>query len=213
MRNFLTVATPATSRALLTLDELRAAAGVSDGSQDAALQAMGLRIADSIASECNVAAGVGAIPTLLRKSLVETFYGVACTDLMLSRRHDVTIGSIVIDGEALSGFVVDPESAIVTRLTDDAPVNWCATKVVVTYAAGFAQVPGDLKQAAMDFFRTSWLAKQRDPMARSVETDIPGLMREKTDFWVGALPGQSNEGAVPELVAGQLKRYRNYVIG
>lgn len=213
MRSFLTVTTPAANRALLTIEELRAAAGVTGSGQDTALEAMGLRIADTITSECNVAPGKDALPTLLREALVETVFGVRCTDLVLSRRHDVGITSIVLDGVPLTDFVVDPESAIVTKLENDMPQNWYAQKIVVSYSAGLATVPGDLKQAALEFFRWTWQSSKRDPALKSEVVDVPDVMRTEKDWWVGSVPGQSGGGAVPDVIVGLLRRYRNIAIG
>lgn len=213
MRSILTVATPASNRALLTIDELRAAAGVVGNSQDTALEAMGLRIADAIASECNVVPGTGAIPTLLREALVETMYGVRCTDLVLARRHDVEITSILSDGAALTDFVVDPESAIVTKLENDMPKTWHAQKVVVTYSAGLTTVPGDLKQAALEFFRWTWQSSKRDPALKSEVVDVPDVERTEKNWWVGSVPGQAGAGVVPDVVVGMLRRYRNITLG
>lgn len=208
MRSILTVTTPAANRALLTIDELRAAAGVSGGSQDPSLQAMGLRIADAIASECNVAVGAASPPTLLRESLIETFFGVSCAELVLSRRHDVVIDNIIIDGEPLSGYIVNPESAMVMRLCSDVPVNWSASKIVVNYAAGFSEVPGDLKQAAIEFFRLSWSEQRRDLAVKSERIDVQDVEEREITYWAGALPGVGNS-PVPSSISGNLARYRN----
>jgi len=216
MKRFLTVTTAASDHALLTIAEMRALAGVTDSSHDVTLSALGLRIAAAITAECNVAVGSGANPTLLQETLTETFFYVSSEVLNLSRRFDIVISSVVEDDITLDAdeYLVEPESGFLNRLDADGyPIRWCAQKVVVVYQAGFASVPGDLKQAAMDFFRTTYLESSRDPLVKSAETDIPGVMREKFDYWVGAIPGQTNEGPVPDLVLGQLKRFRNGWVG
>lgn len=207
----LTVTTPASDLALLTIAEMRALAGVADSSEDAELTALGLRIAAAITAECNIAVGSGSEPTLLRETLTETFYGVDAGELVLSRRHKISITSVTEDGTALAAdeYLVNPEAGILKRLQSDYPVDWCARKVVIVYQAGFAEVPGDLKQAAMDFFRVAYLESSRDPMVKRVREDIPGVMEKETDYWVGSVPGQTKEGAVPDIVAGQLSRFRN----
>lgn len=214
MKSFLTITTPATGLSLLSIEEMREAAGVATGS-DAALTAMEARCAASIMSECGIAIGSGGVPTLRRETLTETFYQACGEILILSRRHDVDIASIVEDTVTLvdSDFMVDAESGLLTRFCSDTPSWWSARKVVVVYEAGFDTVPADLKMAAMDFLRSSWLEKGRDPLVKSEETDIPGIMREKRDFWVGSVPGQTNEGAVPDVVSGQLMRFRQARIG
>lgn len=211
MRSVLTVTNPASDLALLTIAEMREAAGVTGSEQDVKLTALGQRIAASITSECNIAIGNGGEPTLRQETLTETFYLDWEAELILARRHNIAISSIVSDAVAVDGsdYLVDPESGILTRLSDDIPIGWDAQKIVVVYQAGFATVPGDLQQAAMDFFRSAWLEQGRDPLVKSERTDIPGIMERETAYWVGSVPGQSSEGAVPDIVAGQLKRFRN----
>lgn len=214
MHSVLTVTTPAASLALLSIDELREAAGVNGSSSDARLSAMGLRVAAAIMQECNIAIGAGSQPTLWRETLTETFRMVRADTLPLSRRHDVSITSIVEDAVTLDAadYVADPESGLVARLSDDEPIAWCATKVTVVYAAGFSTVPDDLKQAVMDCLRAFWLESGRDPREKGRETEVPGVYRERVDLWAGALPG-GGEGPVPDAVSGQLARFRNILVG
>jgi len=213
MMSTLAVTTPATSLALLTPAELREAAGVSDNSQDAKLAALGLRIAAAITAECGVAVGAGAAPTLRRETLTQTMRCVGAKQIELARRHEVSITSVVADLETLTtdDYVVDPESGLLTRLSSDLPINWCANKVTVVYAAGFDEVPPDLKMAAMDFVRLAWAESRRDPALRGEVVDIPDVRRVEKTWWVGSVPGSSHEGAVPDIVAGQLARFRNLV--
>jgi hypothetical protein len=215
MKRFLTVTTAASDHALLTIGEMRTLAGATDGSQDVALTALGLRIAAAITAECNVAIGVGANPTLLQETLTETFFYVDGEILNLSRRFDVTITSVVEDDITLDTdeYLVEPESGFLNRLdTDGYPCRWCAQKVVVVYQAGFATVPSDLKQAAMDTYRATYLEETRDPLVKRLREDIPGVREIETDYWVGTMPGQS-EGPIPAQVMGQLKRFRNGWVG
>ncbi|MER8754084.1 hypothetical protein NKH69_00170 [Mesorhizobium sp. M0976] len=215
MLSVLAVTTPASDRSLLTQAERREAIGVTDSSQDTRLAALDLRLGTAIMAECHVAIGAGAEPTLLQETLTETFRRVDAAVLVLARRHNVEVISLVEDGITLTGdvgFTADPESGLVTRLCSDYPRRWCATKVVVVYKAGFAVVPGDLKMAAMDFMRLAWAEKNRDPSLKSEVVDIPDVRRVERGYWVGSVPGQSSEGAVPDIVAGQLTRFRNMMV-
>lgn len=214
MRSTLVVTTPASSLALLTIDELRAAAGITDAT-DASLLALGLSIAASIMSECKIAIGSGGEPTLLKETLTETFYWPKRCDLVLSRRHNIVISSIALDGTALvagTDYLIKPESGILTRMSGGYPTEWWGSAVVVVYQAGFATVPADLRQAAIDFFRGVFLESDRDPFVKSLSEEIPGVMTERRDFWVGGIPGQSSGGPVPDFISGQLKRFRNVVV-
>ncbi|RUU47416.1 hypothetical protein EOD08_06790 [Mesorhizobium sp. M6A.T.Ca.TU.002.02.2.1] len=215
MHSVLVVSTPAPDRSLLTQAERREAVGVTDSSQDARLAALDLRLGAAIMAECNIAIGAGAEPTLLQETLTETCRRVDAAVMVLARRHNVEITSLIEDGVMLTSevsFTVDPESGLVTRLDDDCPRRWCAGKVVVVYKAGFVTVPGDLKMAAMDFMRLAWAEGKRDPALKSQRTDIPGVMEKEVTYWVGSVPGQSNEGAVPDIVSGQLTRFRNVMV-
>ncbi|MER9710176.1 hypothetical protein NKJ13_07890 [Mesorhizobium sp. M0174] len=215
MLSVLAVTTPASDRSLLTQAERREAIGVTDSSQDTRLAALDLRLGAAIMAECNVAIGAGAEPTLLQETLTETCRRVDAAVLVLARRHNVEITSLIEDGVTLTNevsFTVDPESGLVTRLSDDCPRRWCAGKVVVVYKAGFVTVPGDLKQAAMDFMRLAWAESKRDPALKSEVVDIPDVRRVERGYWVGSVPGQSSEGAVPDIVAGQLTRFRNMMV-
>lgn len=209
----LTVTTPATDYTLLTIQEMRAAAGIIGATQDPDLNAHEAKVADSIAAYCNLAIAGSSRPTLKQETLTETFRLVRAPVLILSRRHAIEVISVTVDGALIdaSEYEVQPESGLLYRLSDDRPIDWCATKVTVVYKAGFSTVPADLKMAATNFFRTSWLEKSRDPAVKSEEIDIPGVMNSRQDFWVGALPGQP-EGPVPDTVAGQLVRFRNVAL-
>lgn len=212
-RRFLTVTTPAGDLSLLSIEQMRVAAGLdpSDGSQDADLAARGLAIAAGITSECRIAIGQGANPTLLQETLTETFYGVDVNELILARRHNVEIITATIDGAALvdSDRIVDPEAGMLTRLSDDCPRRWCARKVVVVYKAGFATVPPDLEQAALDYFRAVSMESDRDPYVKSESIEVPGVETITTDRWSGALAGTVSQSSIPGMVVGQLARFQN----
>ena len=216
MQRTLVVTTKATDLTLLTPEERRAAAGLVDGdaSQDTALEMLDQRIAAAISAECNIAVGSGSEPTLKQETLTETFYGVHAESLVLARRHNAAISSLSDCGSELesANYIVDPESGIVTRLRSDRPSMWRSPKIVVVYQAGFETIPGDLKSAAMDFLKSLWLGKDRDPFLKSDRTEITDIMLQQREYWIGAIPGQQNDGAVPEVVAGALKRFRNHRI-
>lgn len=215
MHSHLVITTAATELALLTSDERREAVGVTDGAHDARLLKMDRRCAAAIMTECNIAVGAGGSPTLWRETLTETLRGVRRSQIVLARRHEVTVTSIVADDVLIdpADYLVDPESGILQRLSDDNLTSWSASKIVIVYEAGFSAIPDDLRQVAMDFLHAVYLEQGRDPLVKSERTDIPGVMEQERQYWVGSIPGQSNEGAVPDIVAGQLKRFRNGWIG
>ncbi len=214
MRSLMTITVPADDISLLSIEEMRKAAGISTNASDADLMEMEADNAATITTACNIAPGAGYPPTLRREMVTETIYQVYGDRLILSRRHDVTIYSVVEDGETLpdTAYLVDPESARLTRLRDDNPVCWSAKKLVVVYDAGFVVVPGDLKKAASDFLRSSWMESQRDPLVKSERIKIDDVEETERQFWVGPVPGQSNSDTVPDFVMQKLTRFRNYVV-
>lgn len=211
----LVITEAAESLQLLSIEDMRALAGISGSGSDAALTALGLSVAAAIAAECNIAVGSGGeTPTLNRETLTETFRNVRGETLVLSRRHAIDVASVEVDGTVLdeAAYEVDGESGILTRIETDCPSAWWAKKIVVAYDAGFSTVPADLAMAAKAFFRLAWQESQRDPSVRAVEREVEGIDRVRTEYWVGSLPGQSKSTPVPDLVAGQLARFRNFSV-
>ena len=214
MDSTLVITTPATAPlTLLSLELRRFAVGVADDSQDTALALLDARVAAAISADCEISVGGGGEPTLLKETLTETFRCVETDELILSRRHNVAISSITIDGVSIDAgcYAVDSEAGIVTLYSNGHQWCWCGRVIVVVYDAGFTpdKIPGDLQQAAMDFMRLAWLEKDRDPALKSLRIEVPGVQTKQTDYWIGSIPGQAAQSPVPEVVAGQLHRYRN----
>lgn len=210
----LTITTPAVDLQLLSIEEMRELAGVTGAGQDDALNRLGLRIAADICAECNVAIGAGKTPTLKQETCTEIFRDVCTWTLILSRRHDVDIQSVTVDGEALASddYEVDAESGLLARLCDDDRKQWRGRKITVVYKAGFETVPGDLAHAAADYFRLAWSESSRDLAVKAERVDVPDVEEHEITYWAGALPG-TGEGPVPDIVSGQLARFRNVAFG
>lgn len=214
MRSHLAVTTAASDLQILTVAELRLAAGVADSSQDTALAAIGLNVAAAIMAACSVSVGSGAEPTLKKEQLTETFFKVDTCELVLSRRHNVTVVSLTQDGAALSPseYSVDSEAGILVRLSSGVPTKWCASSVVVVYDAGFETLPSDLKLAASEYVRSIWLSRDRDPLVKSEKIVVPDVRETQREFWVGAVPGSGGSGPVPDAIAAHLQRFRNWSV-
>jgi hypothetical protein len=196
---------------LLTAEELRAAAAVSDSSQDSKLAVVGRQIAAMICAECGIAVCAGAEPTLRQETVTETFRNACTRELILSRRHNVEVTSITIDGAEidLSTVVADPEVALLERI---APARWHGREIIVVYKAGFSTVPEHLKSLAADAVRWRLSMTGRDPLVKSQSVEVDGVDAVRTDLWVGGLPGQdAGAGGLPGYIAAQLARYRNGV--
>ena len=223
LRRDLVITTPASDLHLLTDTERRVAAGLEpdDASQDIELEARSLTVAANIVNECRIAVGRGADPTLKKETLTETFYGVHNEVLRLARRHNISIASLTVDGSVLPAmqYLVDPESGVLTQLSTDGinVLDWVASKIVVVYDAGLADpVPGDLKQAAKNYFNSITLELTHDPAVTSESVEVPGLETRRTDFGGKSLFPRSGATATPTTlppgIGTMLTRYRNVLV-
>jgi hypothetical protein len=163
----LTVTTAPTTGDLTDLStvrrELQIAAG--DTTNDAWLTDAVRQYSDAIASFCRRPEGFG------RASLVQTWrLGSSAPCLVLSRDIAPTVSALTEDGAALTSVDWLLDGSILYRLADDALIPWTASKVTVTYQAGFAlptDAPHDLRRCAIDLVVRAWNARGRDPALRS----------------------------------------------
>ncbi len=72
----------------------------------------------------------------------------------------------------------------------------------MTYEAGYAAIPDDLQEIAIELVINRFKSKGRDPML--MQRDQPELGSER--WWIGPAPGQ--EGAFPPKIAAVIDRYR-----
>ncbi|MER9056427.1 hypothetical protein [Mesorhizobium sp. M0910] len=206
MQPILTVTTPATSLALLTVGEARAALGLTTGARDADLTRAINRISAAIQRACNLATDGLTPPTLLSETLTDTFR-LDCRPagpLILSRRRVSAINSVVENDEPLvaADYLIDPPSGLFDRLCSDRRSSWPSGKIVVEYVAGFSTVPDDLKLAAETWLRMLWRdgyetpAQIADPMLKSEE--IPGVLSRT--WWVDPTKAEILPEAVRDML-------------
>lgn len=199
------VSTASSDTALLTVAELRAAAGVTDASRDEALSALGLQAAAAIARACGLASDGVNPPTLLSETCTETWRLPGCVaTLMLSRVPVSSITLVTVDGTALdaANYEADAASGRLVRLSSDLPVSWSGAKVTVVYQAGFATAPPDLKLAASKLVAMLDTEAGRD--ANLKREDIPGVMER--EWWVSPASDPLISAEISELLA-PYKRY------
>lgn len=195
----LTIASPNTDRSLLTLAELRAAAGVSDNSKDAALVPLGNYVSATITKACKVAYAGAVPPTLRLETVTETIRyrprAGKADGLVLSRRPVVEVLSVTENGNdvAASGYELDAAASILYRMSGACPIRWyCFGNVVVEYSAGYEIVPDDLKYAAIKFVQAELVTGSRDPNLKRLR--IEGV--SEREWWVSdkqvtsILPGE-----------------------
>lgn len=204
------ISSPASSRALLTLAEIKTAVGETGSSNDAALTSLGAQISDMISLACAVPSDGVNPPTLMRETIVETIrLTVPLSSVVLSRRFVFSITSVVVAGTTLTtnDYEVDKSAGILHYLSSAGrEVNWPTGATVVTYAAGFSTVPEPLKLAASLLVREAWAIAQRDPAIRAESFDGLGSFQ----YSAGSFMSQS--GGLPPGVTDILASYRHTLI-
>jgi len=197
---------PTDDRSLVSLESAKAALGITGSGSDAAVLSAILRASDLITRQCGLDSIGGVPPSLKSEDLIETFRGTHGYSLLLSRGFVTTIYSITEAGVELGETDYFLQGRMLTRLRSDVESVWTG-KVVVTYAAGFSEVPEDLQQVCLEVLREQWSAASRDPLLRSETVDGVGRM----DFQVGGL-ARDTMGALPPSVAAAIAPYRLAVV-
>jgi len=207
MNSRFTVTTPASDLSLLTIAELRAAAGVADSSRDVELTLLGLRVSASIARQCGIASDGVNPPTLLRETCSEVFRpGADAASLILSRRPVTSVASVAFDDDApedAEDYEVDPATGILTRLCDNYPIKWPRCKISVSFVAGYATAPDDLKLAASKLATATFAETARDPNLK--REDIPGV--REVEFWVAPSDDPLLSQEISDLLAPYVQRW------
>lgn len=179
----LTITTAATDTKLLTIAELRAAAGVSGAGEDDALEAIGARVASTIARLCLVGDVPPTPPTLREETLTQVFRRYEGDEaLTLARRPATSITSVVVDDLTLetTDYELDIASGLLYRLCDDYRTLWTGSKATIVFVAGWSIVPHDLKLAASKMVADIYATASRDPNLK--RTRIEGV--GEREYWV-----------------------------
>lgn len=228
-----TITTPAPDRNLLTLAEMKAALGITNGASDAALTALGAQISDMIAIECRVPVSGATPPTMRSETIVETIRrdprmargtepwrdrSDSPNNLVLARFPVTSVTSVLVDDLtlAVTEYELNTADGALTRLFAGAVAVWTGAKFVVTYAAGFVTVPEPLKLAAITILREQWSsaaqggAAPRDPMLKREK--VEGI----SDFeWFNSQGGSSSgaqSGAFSSAASAMLMPYKYWTV-
>jgi hypothetical protein len=207
----LSVTAQAEDRSLLTIAELRSAAGVTDGSQDTDLRALGARVAAAITSACHIVADGAKPPTLRLETLSQTIrlHAHHRSEIVLARRPVVAISSVTEDGTALtsSDYEIEASAGVLRRVDTNGNVScWPRyAKIVVAYQAGWEAVPDDLKLAAARLVASSWRERSDVNLKREL---IPGVIER--EWWVSGKDGPFISAEVMQIL--QLGGYVNQLI-
>lgn len=216
MRSTFTVVTPAADPSLLTIEQLRVAAGLAagDASRDAELTELGARVSADIAAACQIRGDGVHVPTLRSEAVREVFRQRGCDDLLfLARRFisDLTLVTEVGTALVAEDTDLDAEAGLLQRISGTRTLTWLRGEAVVEYTAGFETVPPDLVGAAMDLARLRLSADARDPLVKGESVEIPDVRTVRQDYWVGAVPG-STAGPVPADILAKLSLYINVAV-
>lgn len=210
-----TVTIEATDLTLLGAEELRVAAGLSrdDDSQDETLAEYEQEIAAEITSDCGIAIDAAHPPTLRSETCSDVFRLKSHTDaLFLSRRHVTSMVTLTEDGTDLEQDVdyrLESETGRIIRLNGDDETCWSCVKVEVNYVAGFTDVPAELKSEAKARVKVKVSENSRDPLARTITTEIPDLETLTIGYQVGGLSRLTGDGLSAESER-RLKRFMTH---
>lgn len=196
------VTTPASDLSLLSVTELRAAVGATDGSQDAALAIAGRRVSTAIARQCNIVDDGVNPPTLLQETCTEIFRWDGCGPLSLSRRS-TSITSVTIDGDAVDAADYEANGRYLYALSDDEVTDWASGKITVVYVAGFATAPDDLKLAASKLVTATSAESTRDPSLK--RESVPGVM--DVEYWVAPSGDPLLSREIQDLLSPYVERF------
>lgn len=199
----ISIETPTDDRALLTLDEVKAAVGVTGSDNDTALTALAVQASDIVCDFCGVSVDGVNPATLLAEEITETVrIATPLPAFVLSRRFVSDIDSVTVAGTELTedDYELDAASGVLRYLdASDNVVAWPAGKTVVVYTAGFVSAPEPLKAAAKEVARNLWNADGSNPLLRSETHDGYGTFQYNR--------GSSTDKAVSATVADMLAPY------
>jgi hypothetical protein len=203
------VVTPATSLALVSVDQAKAALGIdpADTSQDAALSAQIDSVSMAINNYCDRIFAVQVYRDQLRNAcgwygepLVTRQYPIMVNDTGVALVA-VTENGVVLDAAYLEVYL---ETGGIYRLDGSmAPAAWASALLVVDYTAGYDPIPADVQGAALEWLTARWFAVGRDPALRS-ET-IPDLI---TQVYAGDFGAGTNAGSMPPGARDLLAPYK-----
>jgi Phage gp6-like head-tail connector protein len=208
------VITPATSRALVSLDQAKAALGIdpADTSQDAAIQQQIDQVSAAIDNYC----GRTFVRQTYRDQNRYVFNWLNPGDPLMTRQWPIPLddtGAPILTITEAGAVVdpalwdIDPEAGSLYRLDSSAEmISWTANLIVIDYDAGYDVVPPDVQGAALGWLTGRWMALGRDPTLRS-ET-IPDVI---TQTYRGDDPSVS-QGAMPSAVRDSLSAYRRWFV-
>jgi hypothetical protein len=228
MRNVLQVLIPAGVPQILTIEELRAVAGLAPGdeSKDMLLNGLGDAINARIPSICNIPGDGVNPPTFMTETLQETFWtdrlrrrhrrydgNIYLSEvdqindeyLFLSRIPVQTLLSVVADQNTLdldsnSDIIIESDKGLLSREFG----GWWGRKITVQYVAGNDTVPVQIKHAAFILARKYYNDVTREYALKRIT--VPDVVSK--EYWLGGL----SDPDIPSSVIDALQDYRRIMV-
>jgi hypothetical protein len=209
------VMVPATSTALITLDEAKTALGISlaDTSQDAAITQQIDQVSAAINNYCD---------RIFVRQTYEDHFRYVCQWVapgkpIRTRQYPiptdldgVPLLTVTEDGAAIDPTMweIDIETGWLYRLNgSNAVASWSGNSIIVDYDGGYDTIPADLQGAALDWLKIRRAGAGRDPLLRS-ET-IPDIISQT---WATAVDLASAATSIPSSVRDWLSGYRYWTV-
>lgn len=222
----LIVTTAAESPDLTTLDYVRRRLRVTTEADDDELATLITEKSADAATWCNRVLVQETVSETIRFRSVEASF---CDFDVVTERHPswtappypiqlqryplASVTSVTVDGTALTASDYEHADDVAQLWRIDATgcrIGWSGLTVVVVYVAGYVTdagdpmtVPPDLQGAIVEMVKMDFAADTRDPAIKSETIDGIG----STDYWVGGIPGDSEDGLPPQI-ARRLRPYR-----
>ena len=190
------VTTPATSLALVTLDELKTRLEISESTSDALLTSLVLEASLAAARHCHRTLVSETVRETLRPRSRETF-------LNLDRYPVTNVASVTESGAVLTAtdYELDPRPGILARLDGDDYGHW-ERPAVIQYTGGFTDIPADLKGAVIEIALSSWHGRDRDPLVKREAVPDVGSVEYTTGD-----AAASGRTALPVTAVSKLRPY------
>ncbi|MCK1577805.1 phage head-tail connector protein [Bradyrhizobium sp. 174] len=212
-----TVITPATSKGITTLENLKADLNITGNAEDPYLTRAIKQLTSRICSYMNVPYAQDGTRTIGFETLEEKFgrspwmRSQGC-ETILARKPVSEIVSVMVGSTAIpdTSYELDGPAGMLRRVWDGTVTSLSflpTDRTVIRFKAGWSlpgddpvvgpPLPEDIEACAISLIKATRAARTRDPLVKAQwVTDI-----ERLDFWVGAVSGSSSDtsGLPPEL--------------
>jgi hypothetical protein len=191
----ITIITPPTTNMLTVTATAARELAISDAT--AGLQELIGQASDVCARYCGRPEGFG------RATVRQTERNVNLPCIILDRDIAPSITSVVEDGTTLAATDWELDGSLLYRLSGDYRIQWRATVLQVTYAAGYTlltDLPQDIERACLIVLQAIHSSRGRDPHIRSESADGVGS--------VSYLDPRSNSDALPAQAITLLQPWR-----